>query len=86
MKKEEDGIFLSRNNLHIISFFSSLSISMLAFIVFEQNIETLGTDKEWKFYASLTGFIGFLSMFLLSTISWVLFLIRKFRDKLNNVA
>ena len=84
MKK--DGIFISRKNLYIISFFSGLSISLLAFIVFEQNIETLGTDKEWKFYSSLIGFIGLSSMFLSSTISWVLFLIRKYRDKLNSVS
>ena len=84
MKK--DGIFISINNLHIISFFSGLSISLLAFIAFEQNIETLGTDKEWKFYASLIGFIGLFSMFLSSAISWGLFLIRKYRDKLNNVS
>ena len=84
MKK--DGIFISRKNLHVISFFSGLSISLLAFIGFEQNIETLGTEKEWKFYASLIGFIGFFSMFLSSAISWGLFLIRKSRDKLNNAS
>ena len=84
--KEEDGIFLSRNNLRIINFFSTLCISLLAFIVFQQNIETLGTDKEWKFYASLIGFIGLFSMFLLSTISSVIYLIRKSRDKLNNAS
>ena len=83
----KDGIFISRKNLCIISFLLSLSVSMWVFIVFEQNIETLGTDKEWKFYASLAGFIIFSSMFLLSTISWVIFLIGpKLRDKLNKVS
>ena len=78
--------FLFRQRIYILSFLFTLSISMLAFIGFEQNIETLGTDKEWKFYASLIGFIGLFSMFLLSTISWVLFLIRKYRNKLNNAS
>ena len=82
MKK--DGIYLSRKKLYIINFLSTLSISLLAFIAFEQNIETLGTDKEWKFYASLLGFIGVASMFLFSSISLVLILIRELRDKSNN--
>ena len=84
MKK--DGIFISRKNLHIINFLLGIGAFTFSLLAFEQNIETLGTDKEWKFYASLIGFIGFFSMFLLSTISWVLFLIRKYRDKLSNVS
>ena len=83
---KKDKIFLSRNKLSIISFFLSLGVFIWSFLGFEQNIETLGKDKEWKFYASLIGFIGFSSMFLLSTISWVLFLIRKYRNNLNNAS
>ena len=85
MKK--DGFFISINNLCIISFVFTLCISMLAFIGFEQNIETLGTDKEWKFYASLIGFVGLFSMFLLSTISLLIVLIgSKLKEKLNNAS
>ena len=79
MKK--DGIFISRKNIRIISFFLGLGVFIWSFLVFEQNIETRGTDKEWKFYVSLIGFIGISSIFLLSTISLVTLLIRKFRDK-----
>ena len=85
MKK--DGFFISIKNLCIISFVFTLCISMLAFIGFEQNIETLGTDKEWKFYASLIGFVGLFSMFLLSTISLLIVLIgSKLKEKLNNAS
>ena len=79
MKK--DGIFISIKNLCIISFVFTLCISMLAFIGFEQNIETLGTDKEWKFYASLAGFIICSSMLFVSFISLVILLVSKFKDK-----
>ena len=72
--------------MFIIIFFLGLFVFMSSLLGFERYIETLGTDKEWKFYASLIGFVGFSSMFLLSTISWVIYLIRKYRDKLNNVS
>ena len=74
MKK--DGIFLSRKNLCIISFLLSLGAFTWSLLVFEQKIETLGTDKEWKFYASLAGFIIISSMLFLSIISLAIVLIR----------
>ena len=73
--------------LFIISFFLSFGVSIKSFLTFSENIETLGTPKEWKFYASLAGFIIFSSMFFLLVFSWTLnILMHKFKDKLNNMS
>ena len=79
MKK--DGVFLSIKSLCIISFFLSIGGFIWSFIGFEQNIQTLGTDKEWKFYASLAGFIICSAMLFLSIISFLILLIGKFKHK-----
>ena len=85
-KMKKDGIFLSRKNLCIIGFLFSFSVFLLSLIGFEQNIKTLGTDKEWKFYASLVGFIFVSSMLFVSIIYLAIVLIgKKFTHKLNNV-
>ena len=73
--------------LFIISFVLGFSLSINSFSTFSKNIETLGTDKEWKFYASLAGFTGFSSMLFMLIISSVILLIgTKLRDKLNNAS
>ena len=50
----------------LIGVFYSLVGTISAFNTFYEKIDTIGTAKEWKFYASLTAFVIFLSMLILS--------------------
>lgn len=46
--------------------------TIITFILFYKNINKLETLEEWKYYASLTGFIIFFFMFLLLIFTLIL--------------
>ena len=46
--------------------------TIITFILFYKNINKLETLEEWKYYASLTGFIIFFFMFLLLIFALIL--------------
>ncbi|PQJ31855.1 hypothetical protein BST92_07910 [Nonlabens arenilitoris] len=61
----------------------SLSCTLQSYISLSDNIEYVGTDKSWKYEFSQIAFWGFLSMFLISSISIIYYYLRgkKFLDK-----
>jgi len=48
-----------------VAFVISFLCTLVTFIAFFRNIDTLNTSKEWKFYFSLIGFLIFFSMFII---------------------
>jgi len=56
--------------------------SIISFLVFYGNIETLGKSNEWKFYSSLIGFVIFLSMLVIVVIT----LIIRHKTNHNNIS
>lgn len=65
------------NLLYKTGFAVGLISSIITFLLFYRNINKLGTSEEWKYYASLTGFIIFLFMFLLLIFTLILKSIKK---------
>jgi len=61
-----------------VGFIFGFISTIVSFIIFSRTIDTLGSAYEWKFYASLTGFVIFLSMFLVLVI---ILLLNKFLIK-----
>lgn len=70
------------NYIIIVGLTCGIISSVASFLVFYNNIETLGGENEWKFYASLVGF-SILFMLFLSVIIAIIVL-RFIRHKFNN--
>lgn len=56
----------SLTNSPVVGVVLSFLACIIAFNVFIKNKTPLDTENDWKYYASLTGFIIFACMFLLS--------------------
>lgn len=60
------------NQLYKTGLTVGLVSTIITFILFYKNITKLETLEEWKYYASLTGFIIFFFMFLLLIFTLIL--------------